>query len=105
MAIPAVVAFLAFVLALGGVVGAQVTCADAARAGARAAALGENDAAVRATVRSLAGPTATVSIARDAQSVRLTVAKPVQLGPVGLGATKQASASAMARCEPARGCG
>lgn len=53
---------------------AQIRCVDAARVGARAAARGEPDAATQA--RSAAPPGASVQVAGDARTVRVTVRVP-----------------------------
>ncbi|MBD8078889.1 pilus assembly protein [Cellulosimicrobium arenosum] len=55
VALPAVVLVLVAVLTLAAAAGAQMRAADAARGAARAAAIGEDDATVRATALRLAG--------------------------------------------------
>lgn len=51
LALPALVLVLGFAVSLMVAVGTRASCADAARAGARAAARGESEAVVVATVR------------------------------------------------------
>lgn len=78
LALPAVVLVLAFCLALlsGGI--AQLRAADAARAGARAVAIGATPAEVRAIALRLAGDGARVGIeAGELVAVRVTVPVPV----------------------------
>lgn len=72
-----VVALLGLVLALVAAGVAQIRCTDAARAGARAAALGEDDAAVTLVATRSAGPGAEVSVRRDGAWVDVTVRLPV----------------------------
>lgn len=95
----AVVAVLALVLAVGAASVARVRCTDAARVGARAAAIGQDDAAVRTSVTRVAGSGASVTIQRqDDGWVQVVVQVPViDAGPArGL----RASASATAWVEP-----
>ncbi|MFC9325058.1 TadE family type IV pilus minor pilin [Kitasatospora sp. NPDC057015] len=92
VALPALV-LLAAMLVWGVVAAAaQIRCVDAARAGARAAARGDTDA--DALARSAAPPGATVRIAVEGESVRVTVEAPcpgpgrlVEVLSVRLGAT------------------
>ncbi|MEU6233182.1 TadE family type IV pilus minor pilin [Kitasatospora sp. NPDC047058] len=83
VALPALV--LLAVMLIWGVLaaGAQIRCVDAARAGARAAARGEPDAA--AIAGSAAPPGAVVRIAVEADTVRVTVDAP-SAAPGRLGA-------------------
>ncbi|WP_426226563.1 TadE family type IV pilus minor pilin [Pseudarthrobacter sp. DSP2-3-2b1] len=82
VALPAVLLLLALLLAgaAGGVT--QLRLEEAARAGARALARGEDPAAVEGIVRTLAGPSATASVAADGEWLSVTVADRVG-GPLG----------------------
>lgn len=99
LALPAVTMLLATVLVLGSAAIGQLRCADAARAGARAAALGEPAAQVAAVAAHLAGDGAIVAVDRDGGWVTVTVSSPVGAGPLG-GGPLRARASAAARVEP-----
>lgn len=79
LALPALALVLAGVLATGRVLLAQVSCVDAARAGARAAARAEADPQVRALVTSLAPPGSLVGIRRAEGLVHVEVVASVQL--------------------------
>ncbi|MFD0684102.1 TadE family type IV pilus minor pilin [Actinomadura fibrosa] len=78
VALPSLVLITA--IALWGVMAAsvQLTCTDAARTGARAAARGESLAAVRDLVVRAVPADATVKIRRDAATVEVDVTAPVQ---------------------------
>ncbi|MFC4908956.1 TadE family type IV pilus minor pilin [Actinomadura gamaensis] len=78
VALPALV--LVTVLALWAVAAAstQMSCVDAARAGARAAARGEDLDAVRAQVGRSAPRGAAITVQRDTDSVRVTVSAAVR---------------------------
>ena len=78
--LPAVVLVLVAVLLIAAAAVTQVRCTDAARAAARAAALGEDSAAVAAIVDDLAGEDARISVADDGAWVRVTVTAPVATG-------------------------
>ena len=73
MALPAVVVVLLLVLGIGAASGAQLRAIDAARAGARVAALGDDDAAVRAVAERLAGSGARISVVRDPPWVTVNI--------------------------------
>lgn len=73
VAIPAVVLVLAFCLSGITAVSAQVRCIDAARAGARALARGDDPEAVRALMADAAPPGAEFDIERTGDSVTVTV--------------------------------
>lgn len=89
-----VVVFLAATAAIG-----QVRCADAARAGAREAALGSAVAQVQATAEHLAGVGATVAVTREGPWVVVRVSRPVaSFGWLGRGLV--ASGRAQAWVEP-----
>ncbi|MFD9125517.1 TadE family type IV pilus minor pilin [Kitasatospora sp. NPDC059571] len=104
VALPAMVLLAA--LLIWGLVAAsaQIRCVDAARAGARAAARGDADAADVA--RAAAPPGATVEVVQEAESVRVTVEAPCP-GPGRLGAALSArlGASAVAAREDVTGGG
>lgn len=87
-----VVALLGLVLALVTAGVAQIRCADAARAGARAASLGEDDEAVALVVRRAAGEAAQVSVARDDEWADVTVRVPLLGGALLDGMTATATA-------------
>jgi Flp pilus assembly protein TadG len=97
--LPVLLLVLAAVVAAVVVVGAQVRCVDAAREGARAAARGEDAAAVRALVARIAPDGAVTAIAVSGGEVRVTVSADVApAGPVRLGV--DVGATAVARLEP-----
>lgn len=99
VALPAVVLVLVAVLTLAAAAGAQMRSADAARAGARAAAIGEDDAVVRSTAQHVAGDGARVSVRRGDPWVEVTVSTPVVGGWLS-SAPLRADGSAVARVEP-----
>jgi len=99
VALPAVVLVLVALLTLAAAAGAQMRSADAARAGARAAALGEDDAAVRSTAAHVAGDGATVAVVRGDPWVEVTVSTPV-VGGWFATSPLRASGQAVARVEP-----
>jgi hypothetical protein len=87
-----VVAMLGLVLVLVAAGVAQVRCTDAARAGARAAALGQDDEAVTLVVRRAAGDAASVTVRRADGWVEVAVRTPVLGGPLLDSLTAGASA-------------
>jgi len=95
--LPAVVLLLVALLTVASAAVAQTRCTDAARAGARAAALGEPDGEVVATARRLAGDGAAVSVSRSEGWVTVTVSDAVGSWS---GTPLRAHASAVARAEP-----
>lgn len=95
--LPAVVLVLVALLAVSSAAIAQTRCADGARAGARSAALGEDDAAVVATARRVAGAGAEVSVSRSDGWASVTVSDAV--GP-WRGVPLRASSTSVARDEP-----
>lgn len=97
--LPVLVFVLAAALAAVSVVTAQMRCADAAREGARAAARGESDAAVRQIANSAAPSGSSISVARDADTATVEVRAGVELLP-GLGPSIAVSDSATAALEP-----
>lgn len=98
--LPAVVLLLVAVLTVAAAGIAQLRCADGARAGARAAALGSQEAADDA--RRAAGEGARVAIATAGGWVTVTVSVDIGGLPFGGGALR-ASASSAARVEPSLG--
>lgn len=99
LVLPAVVMVLLVCCTLGAAVLGQVRCADAARAAARAAAIGEPAAVVSSVARELAGADAEVSVATDGSWVEVVVSRSVAPGVLGAG-TLEARASARAWVEP-----
>ena len=87
-----VVVLLGLVLALVAAGIAQIRCTDAARAGARAAALGDDDEAVALVVRRSAGGGASTTVARADGWVDVTVRVPVLGGVLLDGLTADATA-------------
>lgn len=100
--LPAVVVVLLVCLTLGASVLAQVRCADAARAGARAAAIGEPASAVAAVARELAGPDAAITVGEEGTWVEVRVSRQVATDVPGLGGLR-ATATARAWVEPGSG--
>ena len=95
MAIPVLVAFvLALVWALVAA-SDQIRCVDAARAGARAAARSEPEAAVRSAAQEAAPGRAHVAVERAGGLWRVRVEAPTP-GPGALGLTLSAEAVALA---------
>ncbi|MFC7026016.1 TadE family type IV pilus minor pilin [Promicromonospora thailandica] len=96
--LPAVVLVLVAVLTLAAASTAQMRALDAARAGARAVAIGEQEPAVRAVVARVGGPGAEMSLSHEGRWVRVTVTRPVAgdgaFGPL------RATGSATAWVEP-----
>ncbi|WP_258369251.1 TadE family type IV pilus minor pilin [Georgenia satyanarayanai] len=99
LVLPAVVMVLLVCCTLGAAVLGQVRCADAARAAARAAAIGESAAVVSSVARELAGADAEVSVETDGSWVEVVVSRAVAPGVLGAG-TLEARASARAWVEP-----
>ncbi|WP_159792060.1 TadE family type IV pilus minor pilin [Puerhibacterium puerhi] len=97
--LPVVVLLLVAVLTLAAASTAQMRALDAARAGARALAIGEDDAAVRQTVARVGGDDAAVTLQRDGPWVAVTVTRPVAGGWLA-SAPLRASGSATAWVEP-----
>lgn len=97
--LPAVVLLLVALLTVASSAVAQTRCTDAARAGARAAALGEADGTVVAVARRLAGGDAAVAVIRADEWVTVTVSAAVGSGSWA-GSPLRAGAEAVARVEP-----
>ncbi|WP_454050760.1 TadE family type IV pilus minor pilin [Cellulomonas sp. Marseille-Q8402] len=97
--LPVVALLVGVVVALTAGAATQLRCADAARAGARVAALGEDDTAVSAAARRVAGDGVRVAVGRDDGWVVVTVDGTV--GPsLPLVGGLVVHASATARAEP-----
>ncbi|MFC5185792.1 TadE family type IV pilus minor pilin [Actinomadura harenae] len=78
VALPALVLVTVLALWAVAVASTHMSCVDAARAGARAAARGESLDAVRALVSRSAPQGATVAVQRDAERVQVTVSTAVR---------------------------
>lgn len=102
LVLPAVVTVLLVCCAVAAAVLGQVRCADAARAAARAAAIGEPAAVVVTVARELAGPDAEVVVDADGGWVEVVVSRPLATGLPGAGALR-ARAGARAWVEPGAG--
>ncbi|PZG37381.1 hypothetical protein C1I98_25605 [Spongiactinospora gelatinilytica] len=76
--LPSLMVVLAAAIWAVAVVGAQLECVDAARAGARAAARGESIEQVRQLVADLAPDGAEVAVLRDARTTRVSVSAQVR---------------------------
>lgn len=100
VALPAVVALLALLLAGAAAGVTQLRIEEGARAGARALARGEDPAAVERTVRTLAGGTASASVAADGEWLSVTVTDRVG-GPLGTSIPWTLTAQASTRSETA----
>ncbi len=97
--LPAVVMVLVVVVLAATAAIGQVRCVDAARAGAREAALGSAAAQVHATAERLAGAGAAVAVTREGPWVVVRVSRPVAaFGWLGRGLI--ASGRAQAWVEP-----
>ncbi|ACQ78885.1 putative TadE-like family protein [Beutenbergia cavernae DSM 12333] len=94
VALPALVVILVAVLLAASAGLTQVRCQDAARAAARAAAIGDDDARVRAVALELGGPSAGVTVARDGEWVVVTVEREVTTGVPSWSVTVSATARA-----------
>ncbi|HLV04191.1 TadE family type IV pilus minor pilin [uncultured Georgenia sp.] len=99
LVLPAVVVVLLVCTTLGLAAVGQLRCADAARAAARAAAIGEPADVVLAVAQDLAGPDAAVTVTRRGEWVEVTVSRPVGAVLPGVEALR-ASAEARAWVEP-----
>lgn len=96
--LPVVVLVLIAVLTLAAASTAQMRARDAARAGARAVAIGEQEPAVAAVVAQVGGAEAEMSLARDGEWVRVTVTRPVAGG--WMSGSLRATGTAAAWVEP-----
>ncbi len=77
--LPAVTVLIAVLLVVASCAVAQMRCADAARAGARGAALGEADTVVAELAQRVGGPGIRVSVQRAGEWVHVAVQQ--DLGP------------------------
>ncbi|WP_037558603.1 TadE family type IV pilus minor pilin [Spirillospora albida] len=84
VALPSLVLVTAIALWGMAAVSTRITCTDAARAGARAAARGESLQAVRARITEAVPTGAIVKVHRDTEVVRVEVSVPVR-GPAAAG--------------------
>jgi hypothetical protein len=100
VALPAVLLLLAMLLAGVAAGVTQLRLEEAARAGARALARGENAAAVEGIVRTLAGASAATAVAADGEWLSVTVADKAG-GPWGSTVPWTLSAKASTRSESA----
>ncbi|GAB2450329.1 TadE family type IV pilus minor pilin [Xylanimonas ulmi] len=75
--LPVVALLLVAVLTLAAASGAQLRATDAARAGARAVAIGQDDTQVREVVARVGGAGATAQLQRDGPWVVVEVSRPV----------------------------
>jgi hypothetical protein len=98
LGLPVVVLVLVAVLTLAAASTAQMRALDAARAGARAVAIGEPGPAVSAAVARVGGPEAEMSLAHEGEWVRVTVTRPVAGG--WLSGPLRATGTAAAWVEP-----
>ncbi|WP_255771302.1 TadE family type IV pilus minor pilin [Pseudarthrobacter sulfonivorans] len=98
VALPAVLLLLALLLSGAAAGVTQLRLEEAALAGARALARGEDPAAVEGIVRTLAGTSATASVAADDGWLHVTVADRVD-GPLGAALPWTLTAKASARSE------
>ncbi|WP_435897597.1 TadE family type IV pilus minor pilin [Streptomyces cyaneofuscatus] len=93
--IPVLVAFAMALLWALAAASVQIRCVDAARAGARAAARSEPEAAVLTATRDAAPRGARVAVGRAGEMWRVTVEAPTP-GPPALAVTLRAEAAALA---------
>lgn len=95
VALPAIVLVLALAVTVVGAALDQVRCVDAARAGARAAARGDTQAAVVALARDLAPGGATVQVQPRGDRVTVVVSgsAPAGLWPASLAPRSSATAA------------
>ncbi|MCO4276712.1 pilus assembly protein [Pseudarthrobacter sp. HLT3-5] len=98
VALPAVLLLLALLLAGASAGVTQLRLEEAARAGARALARGEDPAAVQGIVTTLAGTSATASVAAEGEWLSVTVADGVG-GPLGATVPWTLTARATTRSE------
>ncbi|WP_425955235.1 TadE family type IV pilus minor pilin [Xylanimonas sp. McL0601] len=97
--LPVVALLLVAVLTLAAASGAQMRAQDAARAGARALAIGQDEEQVRLVIEKVGGPEATARFERDGTWVVVDVSRPVGGGWFA-SAPLRASAQATAWVEP-----
>ncbi|CAM5783858.1 TadE family type IV pilus minor pilin [Cellulomonas persica] len=92
--LPAVVLLLLVVLGAGAAGVVQQRCAEAARTGARLAALGEDDGAVVDASRRVAGDAASVTVTHDEGWVTVVVAGSLPVAGIGQAVTVSGRATA-----------
>jgi hypothetical protein len=97
--LPVVVLLLVAVLTLAAASTAQMRALDAARAAARALAVGEDEAVARAAALRVGGEDAELALARDGEWVEVTVTRPVGDGWLA-SAPLRATGEAVAWVEP-----
>jgi Flp pilus assembly protein TadG len=102
LALPSVILLIALLAGVGSAAVGQLSLADAARAGARVAALGHGDAEVAAVASRAARVPVDVRVSRADGLVTVQCQGTVWIPVAG---TRGLSAEAVAACEPARGCG
>jgi Flp pilus assembly protein TadG len=100
--LPAVVLLLAMLLSGAAAGVTQLRLEEGARAGARALARGDDSATVERIVRTLAGASASASVAADGEWLSVTVADRVG-GPLGSSIPWTLTARASTRSEAAAG--
>jgi hypothetical protein len=100
--LPVVALLLVAVLTLVAASTAQMRAADAARAAARALAVGEDEAAVHAAALKVGGRDADLTLVRDGEWVEVIVTRPVAGGWLATGPLR-ASGEAVAWVEPTSG--
>lgn len=98
VALPAVLLLLALLLAGAAAGVTQLRLEEAAHAGARALARGDDPGAAEGIVRAVAGPSASASVAADGEWFSVTVADKVG-GPLGTTVPWTLTAKATARSE------
>ncbi|MEV2279276.1 TadE family type IV pilus minor pilin [Nocardiopsis sp. NPDC049922] len=99
MVLPSLLLVLAVLLGGVTVAAAHLSCADAARVGARALARGETDARVRELALSAAPATADVHLTEEAGMARVTVRAELRWGP-GAAPPIEVSGTAAVPLEP-----
>ena len=97
--LPAVMALLAVVIALAAAFGTQFRVSDAARTGARLAAIGAEYGAIRDTVIGIVGSSPAIEISRADDWATVQVRQSIRVGPVWLGPLT-VTASATSWLEP-----
>jgi len=97
--LPAVMALLAVVIALAAAFGTQFRVSDAARTGARLAAIGAEYVAIRSSIIGIVGGNPAIEISRDEDWATVQVRQSIRVGPLWLGPLT-VSASATAWLEP-----
>ncbi|GAA3731254.1 TadE family type IV pilus minor pilin [Salinactinospora qingdaonensis] len=99
VALPSLALLLATALAAITAAAVQLECVDAARAGARALARGDDTASVRSRTASIAPAGAAIDIGAATGLARVRVSAPVSLGPL-IGSPLRVSGRASVPMEP-----